>query len=502
VLAVGAFMAMLDSSIVVISLPSIARYFGVGLNGTVEWIVIAYLIVLAATMLTIGRLTDMFGHKPIWMSGAVIFILGSALCGMAPTLGALVAFRAFEGIGGALLIAVGPAMLTSAFPSSERGRALGLYNVIMFVGVVVGPILGGLILQVAVWRVIFFINFPLGALGFMVASRVLHRTHTHRQGSFDPIGALLLGIGLACVTLGLSFGQEWGWRSSRVLAALLIGGASLLATVITELHVSQPVLDLSLFRVRAFTFSTVALIMSFLALFAVSFLLPFYLEELHGYSTIRTGFLLTPMPLSVAAISPLSGWMADRAGTRWLQVVGMAVAAAGLVLVSEFSAITPLWEILAALVMTGLGRGLFLSPNSSALLGAAPAERQGIAAGLLATGETSGQCLSVALIGAIFVGVGGAAAGSRLGSVVQGAAALPGSTVFELRHTFTHSFHLALLACAAFAALGALTSLVPEKRRVLPDLAISRISDVPAHTVDPLSAAAAGFADRPETGRT
>ncbi len=213
IVAVGVFMATLDSSIVNISLPTIAQYFGVPLNGEVEWVIIAYLVVVAGVLLTVGRLSDMIGHKPIWVAGLIIFTAGSALSGAAPSLGLLIASRALQGFGGALIMAISPAMLTGAFPASERGRALGMNAVVVALGTSAGPTLGGIITTHLSWRWIFYVNLPIGIIG-VIATLIVLTERMRRgqgQGRFDPLGAILLAVGLVALTMGLSFGQEWGW---------------------------------------------------------------------------------------------------------------------------------------------------------------------------------------------------------------------------------------------------------------------------------------------------
>jgi len=391
IVAVGIFMATLDTSIVNISLPTIAHYFGVALSGAVEWVIIAYLVVIAGVLLTIGRLADMIGHKPIWVAGLVIFTVGSAICGAAPSLGLLIAARGLQGLGGALLMSISPAMLINAFPAHERGRALGLNAVVVALGVSVGPTLGGIITEHLTWRWIFYVNVPIGVIGFIASMRVLTERMRRGRGRFDPLGAVLLAIGLVALTMGLSFGQEWGWTSPLLLSTLVVGIIALLALVVVERRVSDPIIDLTLLRGRVFLSANASLILSFLALFAVSFMLPFYLEELRGFSTEQAGLLLTPLPLTIAVLAPFSGMLADRIGTRWLAAGGLAIACLGLVLISQLNAQSSVWDIIWRLVVTGAGQALFQSPNNSALLGAAPRGQQGSASGFLATGRVVGK---------------------------------------------------------------------------------------------------------------
>ena len=453
----GAFMTTLDSSIVNISLPSIARAFGVPLNGAVEWVIIGYLVVIAAVLLTAGRLADMIGRKPIFLVGIAVFTLGSAICGAAPSLGILIAARGFQGLGGALLFSVNIAMLTHAFPDSERGRALGYNAIVVALGVSVGPTLGGIITEYLTFRWIFYINVPIGIIVCAAALFVLKEPLHRGQGRFDPAGAVLLAIGMASLTLGVSFGQEWGWASLRFIASVVIGVAALVAATLVERRIKEPILDLNLLKNRVFVSANISFMLCMLALFAVSFLLPFYFEELKGYSVIKSGLLLTPLSLALAVVAPISGILADRIGSRWLSPIGLAIACAGLVLLSQLNAQSSVWDIVWRLAVTGIGQGIFQAPNTRAIMGTAPPNEQGAASGILATGRAVGQSLSVALAGAIFFSLGGAAAGTILATQPQ---RLPAASVNALQDTFVSSFQTTLLACAGLAMLGVFTALV------------------------------------------
>ncbi len=457
IVAVGVFMATLDSSIVNISLPTIAHSFGVPLSGAVEWVIIAYLVITAAVLMTAGRVADMIGRKPIWAGGLIVFTLGSALCGAAPTLGFLIAARALQGLGGALIMSISPAMLTRAFAASERGRALGLNAVVVALGVSTGPTLGGIITANLSWRWIFFVNLPIGIVGVIATLLVLTERLHRGEGKFDPLGALLLGIGLATLTLGVSFGQEWGWTSPLLLSTLAVSVVAFCFLVVVERRVAHPIIAFSLLRRRVFLSANTSLILSFLALFAVSFMLPFYLEELRGFPTEVAGLLLTPLPLTIAVFAPFSGALADRIGTRWLAAGGLTLACIGLVLISQLNAQSSVWDIVWRLVVTGLGQAWFQSPNNSALMGAAPKELQGAASGFLATGRVVGQSLSVALAGAVFTSLGGAMAGQLL---VAHAGRLSAEQVISLQQTFANSFHVTFVVCAVIAAVGIFMSLV------------------------------------------
>ncbi len=462
IVAIGVFMVTLDSSIVNISLPAIAHYFRVPLNGTIEWVIIAYLIANAALLLTGGRLADMHGRKPIWIAGLAIFTLGSALCGLAPSLLMLVAARAFQGVGGSLMLAVSPAMLTSAFPRGEFGRALGWNAAVVGIGISAGPALGGIITDHFTWRWIFFLNVPIGAIGIVATFFFLTERVSRKRAQLDIPGAVLLAIGLGGLMLGLSFGQEWGWTSPLLVGVLAVSVLALVAMILVERRVASPIIDFSLFTNRIFVSANVSLVLSFVSLFAVSFLLPFYLVQLRGFSLTAAGLLQTPLSLTLVVLSPMTGRLADRFGSRWLTAGGLGIACAGLLLIATLNTTSSVPLMIAALIIIGAGESLFFPPNNSTLIGSAPRHRHGVASGMMATSRAIGQSTSVALSGALFTILGGAAAGSILGSRAH---ELAPAKLQALQSTFLHAFQVTILVCCAIAILGIFTSLTRGHER-------------------------------------
>jgi EmrB/QacA subfamily drug resistance transporter len=453
IVAIGVLMATIDTSIVNVSLPAIAASFGRGLGGVVEWVVIAYLVVVAALLLTAGRLADVSGRKPIWALGLATFTAGSALCGAAPSLSALIAFRAAQGVGAAMTMSSSPAMLMAAFPG-QRGRALGLNAVVVGVGVSIGPTLGGLITQHLGWRWIFYVNLPLGVAGIAATLRYLPRDRPARRGKVDAVGALLLALGLGALTSTLTFGSELGWRSPPVLGGAAVALTALGALCLHLRRARDPLVDPALFGNRVFASSSASLLLCFVATFAVPFLMPFYLEELRGWSAQRAGLLLTPLPLTVALVAPLSGALADRIGTRKLATGGMLVVAAGLALLSRVEAATPVARLVCELVLVGAGQAAFQPPNNSALMGAAPRERQGVAAGVLASARVIGQSVGVAVAGGIFSAFGGAEVSRALRHGSHAALAGPAGAAF------VRGMRGALTSCAAVALCASIVAAV------------------------------------------
>ncbi len=455
IVAIGVFMATLDASIVNISLPKISHSFNVPLNGMVEWVIVSYLVVIASLLLTLGRLADMFGRKLLWLMGLGIFTASSALCGAAPSLLLLVIFRAIQGIGGAMIMANSPAMVTSAFPSNERGRALGTIGAIVAIGTSAGPTVGGIITEAFSWRWIFYINLPIGIIGILATLRLLtEKTHlTSSEQRFDPLGATLLSLGLTCLMLGMTFGQEMGWHSALIRGLFTTAVALLTLFIIHEGRFSYPIVDLSLFRNRLFSAAIVSSFLSFLALFAVMFLMPFYLEELLSFPTHQAGLILSAVPLTISFVAPFSGWLSDRFGSRVLSSLGLAIGSIGLWFLSNLTARASVLDILWPLIVTGFGQALFQSPNNSAIMGSVLPNQLGIASGLLATVRVLGQGFSVALAGAIFTSLNGSQAGAMLrhkGTLVIG----------TLEDTFIHAFHMALFICMIIATIGVFTSLL------------------------------------------
>ncbi|MGH8092593.1 MAG: MFS transporter [Chthoniobacterales bacterium] len=473
--AIATFMTTLDASIVNIALPSIAYGFGVPLSGTIEWIVIGYLVVIASMLLSFGRLSDMLGRKPMLLGGLTVFTLGSAICGAAPSLGVLIAARCFQGLGAAGILSVNVALITRSFPAGERGRALGINMVLLALGVSTGPTVGGILVHTLNWRWIFYVNLPIGAVALLAAWALLTQRGRRARQTFDLPGAVTFAIALSTLTLGLSFGQEWGWGSPRFLLCAIVSAAAVAGVLWIERRAPRPLVDLQLLRNRLFLLANVSFVIAMLALFAVGFLLPFYFEELRGFSALRSGLLLTPLPLTVAVVAPLSGLLADRGGSRWLAPVGLAIAAAGLFLLSRLTAATSMEYIAGCLVVAGIGNGLFQSPNAATIMSAAPPGDQGVAAGALATGRIIGQSLSVAVASAVFTAFGAAAAGSTLSA---GRETLTPAQTAALQETFVAGLDAAFLVCAAFAAAGVLTALArgsetaprrafpPERERV------------------------------------
>lgn len=395
-------MSALDGSVVNTTLPLITRNFNSNI-AAVEWVVTIYLLVLSGLLLSFGRLGDLQGHKRVYIAGFAIFLVSSALCGLASSVNGLVVYRALQALGGAMLMANSPAILTKSFPARQRGQALGLQATMTYLGLMAGPSLGGWLADQFSWRAVFYINIPVGLIALALSARFIHADHPSQVSErFDPLGAFTFLAGLVVLLFGLNQGHALGWSSPTILGALAASGLFLALFVYIESRAEYPMLDLQLFRSWPFSGAVVSAILNYTCIYTITFLLPFYLIQGRSFTPTQTGLILTAMPIVMAIVAPLSGTLSDRIGTRWPTLIGMAGLAVGLYLLSGLGPNTPTSQIALWLGVVGLGTGIFISPNTSALMGAAPRSRQGIAAGILATSRNVGMVLGVGLAGAVF----------------------------------------------------------------------------------------------------
>ena len=453
--SLGSLMATLDGSIVNIALPAIQTDFRMDLT-TIEWIVVAYLLVVGCLLLPVGRLGEVLTFKRVYLVGFTIFTMASVCCGSSPNVAALVGFRVVQGVGAAMIMAMGPAIVARTFPASERGRALGLNGVSVAIGLSLGPALGGVLTQVATWRAVFLINAPIGLLAIIWAARVLPAETPGKGQSFDVRGAALSGGAVFAVLLALSEGQEWGWTSPAIIVLLFAFVGLGAAFVVTERGSIQPMIDLALFRIRPFSAGLASVVVAFSGLFTATFLLPFLLEQGSGFSPIEAGLLLTPVPITMALVAPFSGAASDRFGPRILASAGMAIMVVGLLSLTQLPVNFALPDLVWRLVVLGLGQGLFMSPNSSAVLGSVPRPRVGTASGTLAQMRVNGQTLGIALSGAIVA--------TRLPAHLAELGG--GAPTAALRNeALVGAIHDAFMVAAVVCCLGIVTSLVRGSSR-------------------------------------
>ena len=393
-------MGTLDASIANVALPTIAHVYARPLDES-EWVVLAFMLVTASTLVLFGRFGDIFGQKRIYLGGFAVFGVSSLACALAPTLPCLIGGRAVQALGAAMIVSSSQALIVDLFSASERGRAIGFNGAAVAAGLSLGPILGGAIVTYGDWRWIFLINVPITVLALVGAAIVLHPKR-HENRGFDPFGALLSMIGLFCFALALSRAHVWGWTAPLTVGLLIVSVAALALFVVVERRVKAPTLDLALFSSRMFAFSVIAAFVYFVGISGLIFIVPLAAQTALGYSAFGAGFLLMPITALNIVLAPLAGALSDRIPVRYVSTAGATLVAIGFFALSRVPAIPQIWQLVGALVLAGCGTAVFSQPNNSAIMGSAPPNRRGIAAGTLATARTSGQLVGVAVAGAVY----------------------------------------------------------------------------------------------------
>lgn len=440
----GIFLSTIDSSIVNVALPTLVRELNTDFP-TVQWVVLAYLLTLTTLMLSVGRLADMIGKKSIYTAGFAVFTAGSVLCGLAPVVGWLIGFRVIQGIGAAMILALGVAIITEAFPRAERGRALGISGAIVSVGIVVGPTLGGLLLQNLSWHWIFFVNLPVGILGLWMVTRFVPAIKPEGGQTFDFAGAAALFISLLSLLLALTRGQTIGFGQPLILALFGVFILGFVLFVWIERRQEQPMIDLSMFRNLAFSVSLVTGFITFVAIAGTLLLMPFYLENVLNYNPQQVGLLLAVLPAMLGLVAPISGSLSDRYGSKIITLIGLFILGIGYSLLRLLSVDTSALMFVLLFFPLGIGMGAFQSPNNSLIMGSAPPGRLGIVSGMLAITRTLGQTTGIALLGAAWTTRVFAYTGTTL---PQGATmAPPAAQAAGLHDVFTG---LAVLIAASF----------------------------------------------------
>jgi EmrB/QacA subfamily drug resistance transporter len=395
---IGSFMGQVDSSIAQMLLPTLEHEFGARLS-TVSWVAVAYLLAMAAFLPIFGRLADMVGRKLLYTAGFLLFMLGSAFCGFAPNLPVLIACRVLQAIGAALLSSNSVAIIVMAAGPERRGRALGIQSAAQAVGLGVGPALGGLVMDTLGWQWVFWINVPVALAGAVIGWFVIPlTTDLPADRRFDWKGALLIVPALTALMTALNEGHAWGPTSPAFLACTLLAVILMAAFVHLERHAAVPLIELSLFHRSAFSTGNIAGFMSYAALFGIFFLMPFVFVRAYGDSALAAGLRLSIVPVMLGAVAPIGGALSDRLGSRIVTVSGMLVCVAALALLfvvldGERNGL-PL--VMLALAAFGIGQGLFISPNNSAIIAAAPASLTGEAGGLLNVMRCMGISVGIA----------------------------------------------------------------------------------------------------------
>lgn len=397
-LMAGSILGPIDASIVNVVLPTLARSFGAGL-AAVQWVPMAYLLASGGLVLLFGRLGDLRGHRRVFLSGLLAFVGASALCAAAPSIGALVAFRALQGVAAAATMSVPLAILTATFPPARRGKAIGVFAVSISVGLAVGPSLGGFLTATFGWRAAFLVNVPIGLAAWSYARRVLPAAPP-RPGRLDLPGAAAALAALVSLILFVNRAQVEG-LSPRTAPLLLVAALGGLLFVRLERRAEEPMVALSIFRNLGVALGASAAVLSFMAQYVVVFVTPFLLSRLLGAGPGRVGLVLTAFPLAVLCVAPFAGALSDRVGSALPAAAGALVSAGACALLAAMPPGAGEADVAWRLALFGVGTGLFQSPNNSAVMGSAPKPHLGVVGSLLGTSRTLGMVLGVAAAGAV-----------------------------------------------------------------------------------------------------
>jgi EmrB/QacA subfamily drug resistance transporter len=414
-------MATINSSILLIALPAI--FTGIGINPLAPgetnyflWLLLGYMVVTATLLVTLGRISDMFGRVRMYNLGFAIFTLGSILLFLTPGKGnaaalELIIFRLIQGVGGGFLFANSTAILTDAFPPHQRGMAMGINQIASILGSIIGLILGGILATIN-WRVVFLVSVPFGLFGTVWAYWMLRETATIRgHQKIDWLGNITFALGLTILLIGITYGlepygnQPMGWTNPLVILAIVVGIILLVAFVFVELHVSDPMFRLDLFKIRMFTAGNLSSLLASIARGGLQFMLIIWLQgiwlPLHGYSFEETplwaGIYMLPLMIGFIAFGPLSGWLSDRFGARLFSTLGMVIQALGFLCLTFLPAnFDYIWFALILLLM-GIGQGMFAAPNTTAIMNSVPADRRGVASGMRSTFQNSATVMSIGI---------------------------------------------------------------------------------------------------------
>jgi EmrB/QacA subfamily drug resistance transporter len=399
--AFGLFMIMLDNTVVNVALPSIRRDLNMSIS-SLEWVVNAYFLTFAVLMLSGGKLADRYGRRRIFIAGLVVFTLSSLACGLAPNGDVLIAARAVQGVGAAMMNPATLSIITATFPPRQRGTAMGIWVGVSAVALALGPIIGGLLAEHAHWSWIFFINVPIGAFAIVAAQVVIRESKdTSSEQRLDLPGLVASGVGLFALTYALIEANSKGWTSPEILALFAVSVAGFAAFVLLESYQRAPMLDLSLFRNRTFTGANVTMMLVALAMFGVFFYVSLFVQGILGYSPVQAGASFLPMTLCIIFFAPVAGKLSDRIGSRWLMGSGMLLVSLSLGLFSLLDESSTFWNLFPALLVGGAGMAMAMTPTTSAAMGSVPVEKAGVGSGVLNSMRQVGGSLGIAISGAI-----------------------------------------------------------------------------------------------------
>jgi EmrB/QacA subfamily drug resistance transporter len=397
----GLFMIMLDNTVVNVALPSIRADLGISIS-ELEWVVNAYALTFGVLLLTGGKLADLLGRRTIFITGLVIFTAASLWCGLADGAASLIAARTVQGVGAALMNPATLSIITATFPPRQRGTAIGIWAGVSALALAIGPLVGGVLTEKISWSWIFFINVPIGVLAVVAARLLIDETKdTSHEQRLDLPGLIASAVGLFALTYGLIETNTHAWGSTRVLVLFAIAAVALVAFVLLELRQRLPMLDLSLFRDSTFSGANATMGLVGLAMFGIFFYNSLFLQNVLGYSAIKTGATFLPMTVLIILVAPAAGKVSDRIGPRWLMGAGMTLLTGSLLLFATLDQNSSFWHILPGLLVGGLGMAITMAPTTSAAMGSVPVDKAGVGSAVINSMRQVGGSLGIAIMGTL-----------------------------------------------------------------------------------------------------
>ncbi|HEY3673813.1 MAG TPA: MFS transporter [Acidimicrobiia bacterium] len=472
VLSFSVLVIVLDNSVLNVALPSIQRELHAS-SSDLQWMVDAYSLAFAGLLLTMGSLGDKYGRRPALQIGFVIFGLGSLLSAVATSSSQLIATRAVMGVGAALIMPATLSIITNVFPAKERPKAIAIWTATAGVGVALGPITGGLLLEQFYWGSIFLVNLPIVAFGLLAGVFLIPDSRDPHAPRLDWVGAILSIIGLSAVLYGVIEAPSNSWTDPTILAAFAIGAVALIAFFAWEAHVDHPMLDLHFWTNPRFSAASGAIAVTFFALFGAVFLLTQYLQFVLGLTALETGVRLLASAIPVMVVSPLAPRIVARIGTKLTVAAGLATITIAMVTFTSLDVTTDFFGVAWRLALLGVGMGLTMAPATESIMGSLPLARAGVGSAVNDTTRELGGAVGVAVIGSVFSSVyesnvgdalrgqpGSTVAGAKgsVGAALTIASRLPGAAGRALgdvaRHAFVDGFHSAVLVGAAITIVG------------------------------------------------
>lgn len=401
--AIGNFIAMLDATTVNLALYPMSVDLQVTM-GQIQWVMIAYMLVLTVFLPFFGKLGDIFPKNKLYSFGFAIFALGAFLNTTAHNFGVLIAYRCIEALGASIMLSNAQAIIATIFKNERRGKALGLNGCLVAIGGMSGPALGGILINSFGWHSVFVPCIPVALAGSYYAMKVLphHAKIDKKNFKFDYKGFLYFTISLFALLLAISEGHSWGWNSLKIISLGIITLVFGVLFYIRDHHINYPLINFSMFKIKPFTFGNLAVMTSYMAMYTNSILLPFFLQEILRYNAFLTGLLILPYSVTLSIIAPISGRLSGKYGSRYLTIAGPIVYCVALLMFTLYNKNAAMWQIILASGIMGIGNGLFQSPSNNAIMTSVQRDEVGVASGILALSRNMGNILGVAVTITLF----------------------------------------------------------------------------------------------------